>query len=236
MLREIGRGGMGIVYEAEQISLGRRVAMKILPFAAAMDPKHLQRFKNEAQAAAQLHHTNIVPVFGVGCERGVHYYAMQFIEGQTLAAVIAELRQQTGLEQSDPRHPLSEVASKLVSGGLAPAKRATSNGPPTTPYEAPTLASAPVGQTVVGGDLRTDSSIKSKTYFRSVADLGLQAAEALEHAHQLGVVHRDIKPANLLVDVRGNLANLRKRFASVRRCWRCAPAALTHITIWASPF
>src|SRR4029077_9793733 len=77
IIREVGRGGMGIVYEAEQISLCRKVALKVLPFAAAMDPKQLQRFKNEAQAAAQLHHTNIVPVFGVGCERGVHYYAMQ---------------------------------------------------------------------------------------------------------------------------------------------------------------
>jgi hypothetical protein len=85
ILREIGRGGMGIVYEAEQISLGRRVAIKVLPFAAALDPKQLQRFKNEAQAAAHLHHTNIVPVYAVGCERGVHYYAMQYIEGQTLA-------------------------------------------------------------------------------------------------------------------------------------------------------
>src|SRR5437899_1098705 len=93
ILQEIGRGGMGIVYEAEQISLGRRVALKVLPFAAAMDAKQLQRFKNEAQAAAHLHHTNIVPVHAVGCERGVHYYAMQFIEGQTLAAVIHELRQ-----------------------------------------------------------------------------------------------------------------------------------------------
>ena len=83
---------MGVVYEAEQISLGRRVALKVLPFAAALDPRQLQRFKNEAQAAACLHHTNIVPVYGVGCERGVHYYAMQFIEGQTLAAIIEDLR------------------------------------------------------------------------------------------------------------------------------------------------
>src|SRR5262249_28344456 len=75
IVREVGRGGMGVVYEAVQISLGRRVALKVLPFAATLDAKQLQRFRNEAQAAAQLHHTNIVPVFGVGCERGVHYYA-----------------------------------------------------------------------------------------------------------------------------------------------------------------
>jgi serine/threonine protein kinase len=92
ILREVGRGGMGIVYEAEQLSLGRRVALKVLPFAATLDAKQLQRFKNEAQAAAGLHHTNIVPVHATGCERGVHFYAMQFIEGRTLAALIDELR------------------------------------------------------------------------------------------------------------------------------------------------
>src|SRR5262249_15066001 len=99
IVQEIGRGGMGIVYEAEQISLSRRVALKILPFAAALDPKQLQRFKNEAQAAAHLQHQHIVPVHYVGCERGVHFYAMQYIEGQTLAAVIRELRQLAGLEK-----------------------------------------------------------------------------------------------------------------------------------------
>ncbi len=92
LVREIGRGGMGVVYEAVQISLGRRVALKVLPFTATLDAKQLQRFKNEAQAAAHLHHQNIVPVYGVGCERGVHYYAMQFIDGQTLADLIHELR------------------------------------------------------------------------------------------------------------------------------------------------
>jgi len=83
LIRQIGRGGMGIVYEATQLSLGRRVAVKVLSLAGAMDEKHLQRFKNEAQAAANLHHTNIVPVYAVGCERGVHFYAMQLIDGQT---------------------------------------------------------------------------------------------------------------------------------------------------------
>src|SRR5262245_7012858 len=92
ILREVGRGGMGIVYEAEQLSLRRRVALKVLPFAAAMDPRQLQRFHNEALAAASLHHEHIIPVYAVGCERGVHFYAMQFIEGLTLAEMIAELR------------------------------------------------------------------------------------------------------------------------------------------------
>src|ERR671937_3039156 len=96
--REVGRGGMGIVYEAEQISLGRRVALKVLPSAQALDPRQLQRFKHEAQAAAHLQHQHIVPVHYVGCERGVHFYAMQYIEGQTLAAAIRELRQLPGLE------------------------------------------------------------------------------------------------------------------------------------------
>ena len=73
LVREVGRGGMGVVYEAQQLSLNRRVALKVLPFAAALDARQLQRFKNEAQAAACMHHTNIVPVFATGCERGVHY-------------------------------------------------------------------------------------------------------------------------------------------------------------------
>jgi hypothetical protein len=92
LVREIGRGGIGVVYEAEQLSLGRSVALKVLPFASTLDAQQLQRFKNEAQAAAHLHHQSIVPVFATGCERGVHYYAMQFIDGHTLAWFIAELR------------------------------------------------------------------------------------------------------------------------------------------------
>src|SRR5262249_38403885 len=85
IVRQIGRGGMGIVYEAEQLSLDRRVALKILPLAAALDGKQLQRFQLEAHAAACLHHTNIVPVHAVGCERGVPFYAMQYIESRSLA-------------------------------------------------------------------------------------------------------------------------------------------------------
>src|SRR6202034_4129138 len=90
--RQIGRGGMGVVYEAEQISLGRRVALKVLPGGAFRDAKSLQRFRHEARAAARLHHTNIVPVFEVGQDGDVLYYTMQFIQGQGLDLVIDELR------------------------------------------------------------------------------------------------------------------------------------------------
>src|SRR5579859_7227843 len=74
IIRELGRGGMGIVYEAVQESLGRHVALKVLPFHALMEPTHLARFRREAQAAARLHHTNIVPVFGVGEHEGIHFF------------------------------------------------------------------------------------------------------------------------------------------------------------------
>ena len=79
---------MGVVYEAVQISLGRRVALEDLAVRPALDARQLQRFQNEARAAAHLHHPNIVPVYAVGCERGVHYYAMQYIEGQSLSALV----------------------------------------------------------------------------------------------------------------------------------------------------
>ena len=90
--REIGRGGMGVVFDALQISLDRRIALKVLPFGAVLNANQLQRFKNESRAAAGLHHPNIVPVYAVGCERGIHFFAMQFIEGRTLAEVIRKAR------------------------------------------------------------------------------------------------------------------------------------------------
>ncbi len=91
IIREIGRGGMGVVYEAEQVSLGRHVALKLLPNQALQDIKHKRRFEREARAAAKLHHTNIVPVFGVGDHEGVPYYVMQFIQGLGLDVVLNEL-------------------------------------------------------------------------------------------------------------------------------------------------
>jgi serine/threonine protein kinase len=183
LVQEIGRGGMGVVYEAEQLSLGRRVAVKVLPFAAALDAKHLQRFRNEAQAAAHLHHSNIVPVYAVGCERGVHFYAMQLIDGRTLSSVIRELRSLEGRGEykmwpSDAGNP---------SPGFGPVVSDQQPSDATT------------------SSMASDRLRRSQDFYRTAAGLALQAANALEHAHQMGIVHRDVKPGNLLVDHRGHL-------------------------------
>jgi len=155
ILREVGRGGMGIVYEAQERAQGRRVALKVLPFAAALDPRQLQRFKNEAEAARLLQHPHIVPVFAVGSKGDVHYYAMKFVEGRTLAQVIADCR----LQMADLRTGPSSAKSAICN---------------------------------------LQSAI-------AVAQFGIQAAEALEQAHQVGIIHRDIKPANLLIEESGHL-------------------------------
>jgi serine/threonine protein kinase len=191
--REIGRGGMGVVYEAEQISLGRRVALKVLPFAAMLDRQQLARFKNEARAAATLDHPNIVAIYSVGCERGVHYYAMQLIEGQSLAQVVEQLRGKADVgcsmldvrlnQTSNIQHPASNIQHPTSSSDTAPIAHALTLPALRSTLPAPTSAD----------------------FFRTVAQLGIQAADALDHAHQNGVLHRDIKPANLLLDDAGKL-------------------------------
>lgn len=203
ILRELGRGGMGIVYEAEQISLRRRVALKVLPFAATLDGRRLERFKNEALAAARLHHTHIVPVHAVGCERGVYYYAMQLIDGASLAEVIAQWQQAAApTPQGEAARPSSQTNSHVLAD-LWPSAAAPRTGPaavsptPAGPTPASPTHGPPTISTVPAGG--------AAQFFQTVARLGFQAASALEHAHNLDVIHRDIKPANLLVDASGNL-------------------------------
>ncbi|HEV3021693.1 MAG TPA: serine/threonine-protein kinase [Pirellulales bacterium] len=201
IVREIGRGGMGVVYEADQLSLGRRVALKVLPFASVLDSRQLQRFKNEAQAAASLHHTHIVPVYSVGCERGVHYYAMQYIEGQTLAEVIEELREESA------ERPARSAEQKRSQESGARSQEDVSNSPPlfaSAPRSAPGHPrSGSVPRSTVLASLSTARTSNHRSFFHSVARLGVEVAEALDYAHQQGVVHRDIKPLNVILDEHG---------------------------------
>ena len=186
ILRQIGRGGMGVVYEAEQISLRRRVALKILAGAGMLDPRALSRFKNEVHAAASLDHPHIVDIIGVGCERGIHYYAMRLIDGRTLAEVIDLLQQQCAADPSYQPSSLLDVAS------LEPSSASSQNDQAAAAAETRAKAGSKTPR------FRAD-------YFRSIAEIGAQAAEALDYAHDEGVIHRDIKPSNLMLDSRGKL-------------------------------
>jgi WD40 repeat protein/serine/threonine protein kinase/tetratricopeptide (TPR) repeat protein len=228
ILREIGRGGMGVVYEAEQESLGRRVALKVLSAGPLLDPKQVRRFEREAKAAARLHHTNIVPVFGVGHEDGHHYFVMQFITGLGLDVVLDDLRRlRQGKSEASPAAgptvapsrvaglTAAEVARSLLTGRFdadgppgdgsvtepfdddAPVPPATANGPP---------ADAESSSVVLPGSSELSaSSDPDRQFYRSVARIGIQVAEALEYANRQGILHRDVKPSNLLLDNRGNV-------------------------------
>lgn len=153
IVREIGRGGMGIVYEARQLSLNRTVALKVLSSGLGIDERPVVRFRREAEAAAMLHHAHIVPIFATGEEAGVHYYAMELIEGPSLDRALEQM-------------PRDLLFPGTIGGLLAPA----------------------------AGD-----------YFRNVARLIAEAADALHHAHTQGVIHRDVKPSNLLLAPDGRL-------------------------------
>jgi WD40 repeat protein/serine/threonine protein kinase len=207
IVREIGRGGMGVVYEAEQASLGRRVALKVLPRQLLVDPRAKQRFEREARAAARLHHTNIVPVFGVGEQDGLPYYAMQLIPGIGLDVVIAELaRPNAGADRMPARPEVLAIARLLLTGsehaaenvGRGPADAKPSDRPAGPGGTANTTGSLP-------GQGKASSGVVRRTFWGSVARVGYQVAGALAYAHRQGIIHRDIKPSNLLLDEAGTV-------------------------------
>jgi WD40 repeat protein/serine/threonine protein kinase/Flp pilus assembly protein TadD len=213
ILREVGRGGMGIVYEAEQESLGRHVALKVLPAQSLLDDRHLQRFQREARAAARLHHTNIVPVFGVGEQDGLHYYVMQFIQGQGLDQVLAVLKRLRGgpLKTDVKTLPsvgmasAAAVAHSLLTGvfALPNVDRITASSPDSHEGDTASVVSATSSDVRLPGQSTQTLSEGGQPYWHSVARIGIQVAQALVYAHTQGTLHRDIKPSNLLLDTQG---------------------------------
>ena len=175
IIREVGRGGMGIVFEAEQESLGRRVALKVLPRQALLERRHLARFKREARLASRLHHTNIVQVYGVGDEDGFHYYVMQFVRGVGLDKIVERL------------------GSGADSGSSGPAY----DEPPCDGDGSNAELLQSIWESLVGA---SESPLSDAVYYRRVAGIGVQAAEALSYAHEQGTLHRDVKPGNVLMD------------------------------------
>lgn len=194
LVREIGRGGMGVVYEAVHQSLGRRVAIKVLSDSLLGDPKHLARFRIEARAAAKLRHPHIVPVFGVGHSDPHHYYVMDFIRGKSLRELLkqwngSERRESTTRTVQSDRVPCFDISANIrdADSGDITAGQTVSSGTLT--------ASEPLRKFP-----QSKSPIDSSEHSRWVARQGTAICSAIGYAHSQGVLHRDIKPANLLLD------------------------------------
>jgi eukaryotic-like serine/threonine-protein kinase len=228
IVRQVARGGMGIVYEARQISLGRRVALKVLNFAGSLDSRRKQRFQNEVRAAASLEHPHIVPVYSGGADRGVYFYAMRFIDGPNLAEIIEQLRDR---EMSAPSLAARAGETITMPGSAATIRdgapviggegaRSDRNllqttgdaGPREGSRNLPILGATtlPIGSDLIGSrvgaaDPRDVWSRLDAEHIRSVVRFVIDAARALDYAHERGVVHRDIKPSNLMLDADGVL-------------------------------
>lgn len=196
ILGELGRGGMGVVYHAVQESLNRTVALKVLPRSGLFDERRRERFRREARIAAQLHHTNIVPIFGTGQTDEVDYIAMQYIEGESLDRVIGVLRELQPAASSLPDDAwpqahdgdrVTATAVRLLQGRLA--------------ADATAHADLPIASSIS----RSSSHGAVTGFTACVAQIGAQAAQALSHSHAHGVLHRDIKPSNLILDGSGRI-------------------------------
>ncbi|MGE0378159.1 MAG: serine/threonine-protein kinase [Planctomycetaceae bacterium] len=193
IIREVGRGGMGVVFEAFQDPPGRRVAVKILPWQHSPDSPWREQFAHEARLAARLRHANIVPVYQYGEQPGFSYYVMPFIVGVGLDWIIQRLAQDEGIVSADE---------------IRRAHASSRNGDGVTQAHGP-VGSASIGSggnrtPIAPNDTATASGRQlTRRAWKKIAKIGVQAAAALRYAHQKGLLHRDIKPGNVLLDTDG---------------------------------
>ncbi len=188
--REVGRGGMGLVFDAIQMKLNRSVALKVLPpMMARISTSAVQRFRAEASAAARLHHNNIIPIYDFGEAEGAYYYAMELIHGEPLSRVIRRLA--AGSPSSAPPTQLTKL---LPSHPTQSDEHSADSSEPDSAVGADSQGAAGSSSTGTGG-----------AYYRQVAVWMRDVADALHHAHGKGVIHRDIKPANLILAHDGRL-------------------------------
>ncbi|UCG15936.1 MAG: serine/threonine protein kinase, partial [Phycisphaerales bacterium] len=196
---------MGIVYEARQVSLNRKVALKVLSGSFGLSSKAVVRFRREAEAAAKLHHTNIVPIYATGEEDGTHFYAMELIEGPSLNVVVRELRRADRLVQARRGEEPEPEAQAEDAEAQAAADLTATSLPPWLLETMTSDSASPGAHPSSLGDSSTTLTTASG-YFDTVARLIAEVADALDYAHDQGVIHRDIKPSNLLLAPSGRMS------------------------------
>lgn len=203
IVREAGSGGMGIVYEAQQRSLGRRVALKIL--RGGIDSKAVRRFKREARVAASLEHPNVVSVHCMGFDSRTPYYAMEFVEGETLKEILRRLKAES--TKGGERRKTSTGSSFQETTEELPVFK-TDSGTGTVPDGLSTVSLEPL----VAGDQegeKAGNGSRTKppngSYYTHLARIFADVADGLHYAHSKNVIHRDLKPSNLILDSCGRL-------------------------------
>jgi serine/threonine protein kinase len=202
IIGEIGRGGMGTVYEARDMSSDRHVALKVLAGGVSLTSRAVSRFRREAEAVGKLTHPNIVPIHATGEEGGTYYYAMELVDGPSLDRVIQRMRLDKNASLSEP--------ARSSADGIRAATGSIGDSDGSLPMWVSQALSCETDCSINAPNEVLASSMCELTigpnYFTTIARMMAEVADALAYAHGEGVIHRDIKPSNLLLSRQGRLS------------------------------